>query len=66
MKKVVYSLLHCQKRLNRSIVRAMNEQTTPTIKKNILLDWIYKQKNDIPENDLIEFIKSHSKKHQKS
>ena len=44
----------------------MNEQNTPTIKKNILLDWIYKQKNDIPENDLIEFIKSHSKKQQKS
>ena len=26
----------------------------------------YKQKNDIPEKDLIEFIKTHSKKHQKS
>ena len=39
----------------------MNEQTTPTIKKNILLDWIYKQKNNILENDLMEFIKSATK-----
>lgn len=61
MKKVVYSLLHYQKRLNRSIVRAMNKQTILTIKKNILLDWIYKQKNNVPVNDLMEFIKSHSK-----
>jgi hypothetical protein len=61
MKKAVYSLLHYQKRLNRSIVRAMNKQTILTIKKNILLDWIYKQKNNVPVNDLMEFIKSHSK-----
>ena len=61
MKKVVYSLLHYQKRLNQSIVRAMNKQTILTIKKNILLDWIYKQKNNVPVNDLMEFIKSHSK-----
>ena len=39
----------------------MNEQTTLTIKKNILLDWISKQKNDIPASDLAEFIKSYSK-----
>lgn len=60
MKKVVYLLLHYQK-LNQSIVRAMNKQTILTIKKNILLDWIYKQKNNVPVNDLMEFIKSHSK-----
>lgn len=31
------------------------------MKKNILLDWIYKQKNNIPVNDLMEFIKSTQK-----
>ena len=39
----------------------MQEQNTKTMKKNLLLDWIYKQKNNIPVNDLIEFIKSNSK-----
>jgi hypothetical protein len=39
----------------------MDEQTKPTIKKNILLDWIYKQKNNVPVNDLMEFIQSQSK-----
>lgn len=39
----------------------MNEQTTLTIKKNLLLDWIYKQKNNVIVDDLMEFIKSHSK-----
>ena len=41
--------------------RAMNNQPKPTIKKNLLLDWIYKQKNNVLVNDLIEFIKYHSK-----
>lgn len=39
----------------------MNEQNLLNIKKNHLLDWIYKQKNNIPVNDLIEFIKFSSK-----
>lgn len=43
----------------------MKEQTTPTIKKNLLLDWIYKQTNNLPVSDLIEFIK-HNEKTQKS
>jgi hypothetical protein len=41
--------------------RAKNEQIIPTIKKNILLYWIYKQKNNVPVDDLMEFTKSHSK-----
>lgn len=39
----------------------MHEQTKPTIKKNILLDWIYKQKNNVLVDDLMEFINSASK-----
>jgi len=39
----------------------MSERPLSTIKKNLLLDWIYKQKNNVPVNDLMEFIKSYSK-----
>jgi hypothetical protein len=39
----------------------MKEQAPTTIKKNILLDWIYAQKNNIPVTDLTEFIKSNTK-----
>ena len=39
----------------------MKEQTIPTIKNNLLLDWIYKQTNNLPVSDLIEFIKSNEK-----
>jgi hypothetical protein len=39
----------------------MKEQAPTTIKKNILLDWIYAQKNNIPVTDLAEFIKSNTK-----
>jgi hypothetical protein len=39
----------------------MDKQTISTIKKNILLDWIYKQKNNIPVNGIMEFIESQSK-----
>jgi len=40
---------------------AMKEQAPTTVKKNILLDWIYAQKNNIPVTDLAEFIKSNTK-----
>ena len=39
----------------------MKEQALTTIKKNLLLDWIYAQKNNIPVIDLAEFIKSNTK-----
>jgi hypothetical protein len=39
----------------------MKEQASTTIKKNLLLDWIYAQKNNIPVTDLAEFIKSNTK-----
>jgi hypothetical protein len=39
----------------------MKEQAPTTIKKNILLDWIYAQKNNIPVTDLAEFIKTNTK-----
>ena len=39
----------------------MKEQATTTVKKNLLLDWIYKQKNNIPVTNLAEFIKSNTK-----
>jgi hypothetical protein len=42
----------------------MQKQEKNTIKKNILLDWIYKQKNNIPIFDLIKFLEK--KKLEKS
>ena len=40
----------------------MKEYFPVSIKKNLLLDWIYAQKNNIPVIDLSEFIKSNTKK----
>jgi hypothetical protein len=42
----------------------MKEQATTTIKKNLLLDCIYAQKNNIPVIALEEFIKSNTKNAQ--
>lgn len=39
----------------------MKEYFPVSIKKNILLDWIYAQKNNITVTDLAEFIKSNTK-----
>ncbi len=38
----------------------MNKQTIPTIKKSLLLDWLYQQKTNVPVSDLIKFIKSYA------
>jgi hypothetical protein len=42
------------------MVYGMNKLTTSTLKKNKLLNWLYKQKNDVSVNDLIKFIESNT------
>ena len=43
----------------------MHDQPVVTIKKHLLLDWLYQQQREVPVTELLEFIKSQKKQNIK-